>query len=156
MRNYQFKFVNTQSISSKTKHTFRYALFVVFGLWLVYQIWQSYNKKSVNGESFAIHLNDSQIPNMLGLKGRVKPLELTRRVDSTMVLDNQTDNAEKEHVVGYDEKKTTFVGVNIKSTNHDLNKLGTYTFLDENGIPDIDLDKFIWDESTKSGNEAHD
>ncbi|GJZ97747.1 hypothetical protein Tco_0670200 [Tanacetum coccineum] len=104
---------------------------------------QSYTKISESGGRFAIHFNNEQMHNMLGLKGRVKPLELTHGVDSTIVLDNLTDDAEKEDMVGYDEKKTTFVGVNIKSTNHDLNELGTYTFVDENGIPDIDLDKFI-------------
>nr|GFA35717.1 hypothetical protein [Tanacetum cinerariifolium] len=115
---------------------------------------QSYTKISESGGRFAIHFNNERIHNMLGLKGGVKPLELTNRVDSTMILDN--DNAEKEHMVGYDEKKTTFVGVNIKSTNHDLNRLGTYTFVDENGIHDVDLEKLIQNASTKSGNEAHD
>ncbi|KAI3714671.1 hypothetical protein L6452_21630 [Arctium lappa] len=162
MMNYRFTFKNTRPKSSTTKHTFHFALFVVFALWLLYEIGQSYSKKSVIDETFLIHLNQERFSHMFGRKGHVK-----HRVDSNKILDDVTNPGEltevdfgiKEHNGGNDEKELTFDGVKeqeslsttmltkMKSNNPDLI---THSFPDENGIPELVRDKFVGNESTQS------
>ncbi|XP_024980682.1 uncharacterized protein LOC112517471 [Cynara cardunculus var. scolymus] len=164
MMNYRF---TTRPKSSTTKHTFHFACFVVFALWLLYEIRQSYSKKSVIDETFPIHLNQERISSIFGRKGRVKPLGSTHRVDSNMILHDVTDAGElievdsgiKENNGRNDERELTFDGVKeqesvsitmltkMKSNNPDLI---THSFPDENGIPELARNNFVWNESTQS------
>lgn len=155
------------------KHTFWLPLLAFFGFWIIYQLKQWTTSVNVNGDSFKIHLNNERISNMLGRKGllNVKLSKLTNGVDSTMILDDVTNPGDvgfgfKEHQNRNDEKETTFDGVEglesistevvltkMKANNHGLSDTedGAYGFLDENGIPEIDRDKF---ESTQTGNAS--
>ncbi|CAI9270171.1 unnamed protein product [Lactuca saligna] len=104
--------------------TFRFTLFMAFGIWLLYQIKQLSTKKSVTSEIFSIHLNNQRISNILGRKGRVTPLKSTHRVNSEVILYDTMNNSEPED--------------------------GDYRFLDENGIPEADREKLVGNESTRS------
>lgn len=108
---------------------------------------------------------------MFARKGLVKLLKSTHRVDSNMALDNVIHPGEikgAEDKKEDDENETSFNVVKerksiskvmftkIKSNYHDLNNSedGAYIFLDENGIPEFDHEKFVGNESTQQGIET--
>ncbi|CAH1425153.1 unnamed protein product [Lactuca virosa] len=152
--NYGFNFKNTRLKSSTAMQTFRFALFMAFGIWLLYQINQSSTKKSITGEIFSIHLNNQRISSILGRKGRVTPLKSTHRVNSEVILDDTTNPGELNDGVQEQESIATEV-LTKKSNDHELKEPedGVYRFLDENGIPEADREKLVVNESTPSGNE---
>ncbi|KAL7599840.1 hypothetical protein Lser_V15G25674 [Lactuca serriola] len=153
--NYGFSFKNTRLKSSTAMQIFRFALFMAFGIWLLYQINQSSTKKSVASEIFSIHLNNQRISSILGRKGRVTPLKSTHRVSSEVILYDTTNNpGELNDSVQEQESIATEV-LTKKSNDHELKEPeDVYRFLDENGIPEADREKLVGNESTRSGNES--
>ncbi|KAI3524651.1 hypothetical protein L1887_03313 [Cichorium endivia] len=151
--NYGSIFKNTH-LKSTAKHTFHFVLLVAVGLWLLYQIRESYTKVSINGESFSIHHKNERISNILGRKGHVTPLKSTHQVDSNVTLDNIMNPGQLSNVKER-EAIATQVLTKMRS-DHEVNESedGGYRYLDENGIPEIVREKLVGNESTQPGNET--
>ncbi|XP_024959924.1 uncharacterized protein LOC112500632 [Cynara cardunculus var. scolymus] len=153
------------------RNVLQFVLFVAFSLWLLYQIRQP----NSNGGSPGIQLSTDGIPSFLGRKGSAGLLKSTPNDHSGLTLEDVTNPGEDGEIPRY-SKEIPEVEFHLKTGSvnegNDRNTLlhgqdgyrksnkdgsltmarSNITFPDENGIPQHVRDKFVWMETSKSGN----